>query len=1490
MAHSPAPRGKTRTAHPRRRRRWLRAGLLVSGLGAAIATLGVARAEWLPAGRPGHGEAAADIQRLGELLLGLDVDEESNTAVILGSRRTAFLVDLDDRSTRRVSLPHWPTAVAVDPLRRIALSGTLRRHASVLLLDLEAGVLLGDPVRIGRGVRRLAVEPASGLAVALDLTGRRLHLFDVDARQVLASLATDGNVADIAVHGGLGEVYALQRRSRHRFWKSRHNHASESELLVLALVSLTEKARVALNGAATGIVVDEALNVAVAAGPHDDRLVVVDLLTHQVTPHSFPGRPRTLGLQSRSHLVVVASRGTGRIGLLDLRSGATAPDYHRVERPGHLAVSPRSNLALVIPHFSRHLHFVPLPGDAPRLRFEEPVDGGFVMSETPRLELRWEDGDDDVLPETLSVLRGGAQMATDCLPVTGGASCTPVGALGQGPVALTATVDDAAGHVSEPAMVSFTIDSIPPQIQLLAPLDGLLTASPAVLFQGLVSEPAELTLGGANVTVDGTLLFDHGPVPLVEGVNVFELAAEDPAGNRSVVVVTLTRDSAPPVVTAPPDALVEASAVLTPVALGSATAVDAVSGALAAAPDTVGPFPLGVTSVVWTASDEAGNTGVATQSITVQDTTPPSLTAPADIARESADPVAVDLGSPTATDIFLLDVTNDAPALFPVGATTVMWTARDTSGNATTAEQHVTVAPPATGGDWGQPQPVEYFDAGNARNPRLSMNADGKVMVVWRQHDGSRNDVGSRLWEPGTRWRDAALVEDIDIDSGGIPGVRMLSSGEAFATWVLGPSNRENGWVNRFDPATGWGQPALIEDSAADIVRSDGSSVIALGANRRGDVFATWDQAGRIFASRYLSGTGWEPPVLLDAAGGSNPHLVVDEAGNATVVFVAHVPWFGRLRGDVWSNRFEPGTGWLGAELVETVDLWESRELSAFRPQIGVDAAGNVFAAWQMNNDVTTQVWANRWSATGGWGEALQIGEETESRTVSVPRLAVQADGRALIVWQGNFQVVGAQIRSSTFGPTSGWSAWELVEQLAPLGGADHPSDIATDGLGNSVVVRRRAPFSNENHVEVLRHSFDTGWGPVEEVAFSNRGIGDLRIELHSAGDAFVTWHQANEARTHLDVLYSRFNASGDNEPPTAFAGHNIAARPGGTVTLDGSRSSDSEGAIASYSWRQAAGAPVEGPSGLDSPQLTFTVPAAAAGTTLELELTVTDEAGAPDNDTVLVTVLELDTTPPVVTPPFDITTEATAVLTPLFIGTGSAFDNADGALPATPDPTGPFPLGTTIVTWSATDSFGNTGTAEQLVTLRDTTPPGLSVPPDIDVESDVPLPVDLGEATATDIFEPVTITNDAPGIFPIGATIVTWTAGDANGNARAAEQTVTVGEPLDLIVTSPLPGTAVQAASILVTGTLEATMNTGVVANWVAALIEPGAGLASFTVSVPLTEGANTIEVVATTLAGSVETEELTVTRLPGADFEVAASTTFGLAPLDVEFRLRSP
>jgi gliding motility-associated-like protein len=106
-------------------------------------------------------------------------------------------------------------------------------------------------------------------------------------------------------------------------------------------------------------------------------------------------------------------------------------------------------------------------------------------------------------------------------------------------------------------------------------------------------------------------------------------------------------------------------------------------------------FPLGSTTVTWTVTDASGNTSTAVQTVTVTDGQAPTIEAPASLnVNTTANCVAsgVDLGNPFVTDnCSITSVVNDAPIDFPIGTTTVIWTATDASGNTSTSTQTVTV-------------------------------------------------------------------------------------------------------------------------------------------------------------------------------------------------------------------------------------------------------------------------------------------------------------------------------------------------------------------------------------------------------------------------------------------------------------------------------------------------------------------------------------------------------------------------------------------------------------------------------------------------------------------------------------------------------------------------------------------------------------------------------------------------------------------------------
>ncbi len=202
---------------------------------------------------------------------------------------------------------------------------------------------------------------------------------------------------------------------------------------------------------------------------------------------------------------------------------------------------------------------------------------------------------------------------------------------------------------------------------------------------------------------------------------------------------------------------------------------------------------------------------------------------------------------------------------------------------------------------------------------------------------------------------------------------------------------------------------------------------------------------------------------------------------------------------------------------------------------------------------------------------------------------------------------------------------------------------------------------------------------------------------------------------------------------------------------------------------------------------------------------TASDPCG---NSTTGVQVINVvDTTPPTIFEPADITIECDESTAPSNTGSATGVDNCSTGLNevvitfsdvSTQTMSGCGQYNYTISrTWVATDACGNSSTALQTIEVEDTTPPEITPPADITIECDESTdPSNTGFATSSGdncaSSDEITITYSDVSTQGMGCgaysyiIIRTWTATDICNNSSQASQTITVQDNNPPTITVP--------------------------------------------------------------------------------------------------------
>jgi hypothetical protein len=350
-------------------------------------------------------------------------------------------------------------------------------------------------------------------------------------------------------------------------------------------------------------------------------------------------------------------------------------------------------------------------------------------------------------------------------------------ALPLGPTSVTWTVADGNGNTATCAQSVIIIDNTPPT--LACPANISVNATAGTCGKAVTYVAPVGTDNCSGVTTARTAGLASGSTFPV-GVSAVTYTATDAAGNSTSCSFTVTVvDNIPPALACPSNITVNATAgtcgkAVTYVAPVGTDNCSGVTTARTAGLASGSIFPVGVSTVTYTATDGAGNSTSCSFPVTVVDDIPPALACPADI---SAGPDAggcsavITYTAPVGTDncsgvtTTLLSGPISGSNLAP-GSYTVVYRATDAAGN-TDCSFVITVVPSA-----------DHDGDGICDNMDLDSDNDGIPDVL---------EGGDLLDSDGDGVPDRF---DLDSDNDGIYDVLEAGSGMSFTNGVLnGPVN-----------------------------------------------------------------------------------------------------------------------------------------------------------------------------------------------------------------------------------------------------------------------------------------------------------------------------------------------------------------------------------------------------------------------------------------------------------------------------------------------------------------------------------------------------------------------------------------------------------------------------------------------------------------------------------------------------------------------------
>jgi hypothetical protein len=403
---------------------------------------------------------------------------------------------------------------------------------------------------------------------------------------------------------------------------------------------------------------------------------------------------------------------------------------------------------------------------------------------------------------------------------------------------------------------------------------------------------------------------------------------------------------------------------------------------------------------------------------------------------------------------------------------------------------------------WGTAGLIET-GSGAVDSPDVAIDGGGNALAVWAQFDGVDTSIYSNRYVPGTGWSAPVLIESA-TGIAASPQVAMDGSGNAIAVWSQGTGTSDI-YANRYVSGTGWGTAQLIETGADT---ADGPHVAVNGSGTAIAVWRQWDALNNrsdIWANRYAVST-WGTATVIDAGTGNagSARVAIDSNGNAVALWLQ----YDGAGNSVYANRYVYGTGWGAPVLIENTSS------TAHDPQVAVDPSGNAVAVWSQSDGVDESIYACRYVIGTGWGAAQSI--ETGAGAAASPQIAMDSSGNAIALWfqyQSNSSPI-IHIYASRYAAGTGWGTPVIIDSGSSW--ATSPQ-IAMNTSGNAVAVWKQLDGTNDS-IYANRYVSGTGWGTAQLIETGSGDAEFPQVATNSNDNAVAVWEQKENPTLSFDM------------------------------------------------------------------------------------------------------------------------------------------------------------------------------------------------------------------------------------------------------------------------------------------------------------------------------------------------------------------------------------